>query len=133
VGEVSHRSWLALFVIDVADLDRAAAFWSAALRGEVVQQPFGVGIYLTVRVPTDAGEATLLMQKVPELKTAKSRVHLDIATDDVDAEIARLEGLGAHRQHAVDERGVHFVVLEDPDGNEFCVIPGRRDDDWPTW
>jgi len=41
VGEVSHRSWLALFVIDVADLDRGAAFWSAALRGTVVQQPYG--------------------------------------------------------------------------------------------
>lgn len=122
-----------MFVIDVADLERAAAFWSAALRGTVVQQPYGGGIYLTVLVPTDAGEATLLMQRVPESKTAKSRVHLDIATDDVDAEVARLEGLGAHRQRAVDERGLHFVVLQDPDGNEFCVVPGQRDDDWPSW
>jgi predicted enzyme related to lactoylglutathione lyase len=122
-----------LFVIDVADLERAAAFWSAALRGTVVQQPYGVGIYLTVLVPTAAGEATLLMQQVPEVKTAKSRVHLDIATDDVDAEVVRLEALGARRQRVVDERGLHFVVLEDPDGNEFCVIPGQRDDDWPSW
>ena len=122
-----------MFVIDVADLERAAAFWSAALRGTVVQQPYGVGIYLTVLVPTAAGEATLLMQRVPEVKTAKSRVHLDIATDDVDAEVVRLEALGARRQRVVDERGLHFVVLEDPDGNEFCVIPGQRDDDWPSW
>ena len=122
-----------MFVIDVADLERAAAFWSAALRGTVVQQPYGVGIYLTVLVPTAAGEATLLMQQVPEVKTAKSRVHLDIATDDVDAEVVRLEALGARRQRVVDERGLHFVVLEDPDGNEFCVIPGQRDDDWPSW
>ena len=122
-----------MFVLDVADLDRAAAFWSAALRGTVVQQSYGVGIYLSVLVPTDAGEATLLMQKVPEVKTAKSRVHLDIATDDVDAEVARLEALGARRQRAVDERGLHFAVLEDPDGNEFCVIPGQRHDDWPSW
>ena len=122
-----------MFVIDVADLERAAAFWSAALRGTVVQQPYGVGIYLTVLVPTAAGEATLLMQQVPEVKTAKSRVHLDIATDDVDAEVVRLEALGARRERVVDERGLHFVVLEDPDGNEFCVIPGQRDDDWPSW
>jgi hypothetical protein len=130
---VPHRSWLALVVIDVADLDRGAAFWAAALRGRVVQQPFGEGIYLSVAVPTGAGEFTLLMQQVPEAKTARTRVHLDIATDGLDAEVARLEQLGATRQRTVRERGVRFVVLEDPDHNEFCVIPGRRDDDWPSW
>ena len=130
---MAHRSWLAAVVIDVADLQRGAAFWSAALGGEVVQQSFGVGIYLTVLAPADAGETTLLMQKVGESKTAKSRVHLDIATDDLDAEVHRLEQLGAQLQHIVEERGFRFAVLTDPDDNEFCVVPGDRDDTWPTW
>jgi len=130
---MAHRSWLALVVIDVADLERGTGFWAAALRGRVVQQPYGQGIYLSVLVPTGAGEATLLVQKVPEAKTAKTRVHLDIGTDDVDAEVARLEVLGACQQRMVVERGLRFCVMEDPDGNEFCVVPGQRSDDWPTW
>lgn len=132
---MAHRSWLALVVIDVADLDRGATFWAGALRGRIVQQPYGRGIYLSVLVPTGAGEAeaTLLIQKVPESKTAKTRVHLDIATDDLDAEIAQLEALGTGQQRMVVERGLRFCVMDDPDDYEFCVVPGQRSDDWPSW
>lgn len=130
---MSHRSWLAFVVIDAAELEPAARFWSGALRGRVVRQPFGPGIYLTVMVPVDAGEIPLLIQRVPEGKTAKSRLHLDIASDDIDAEADRLRRLGARPVRTVEERDVRFHVLQDPDGNEFCVVPGARSDDWPRW
>jgi hypothetical protein len=64
----------------------------------------------------------VLLQRVPEAKVAKSRIHLDIETDDVGAEVARLEGLGARRTVPVDENG---WVLEDACCNEFCVLSPR--------
>jgi hypothetical protein len=55
---------------------------------------------------------------VPELKTAKTRIHLDIETDDVEKEVRRLEALGARRQQMTGT----FWVMEDTSGNEFCVV-----------
>jgi hypothetical protein len=67
------------------------------------------------------------LQKVPEGKTAKVRVHIDIETDDVEAEVRRLEALGAGRQETVEG----WWVMEDPCGNEFCVVP-IQSGDFPT-
>ena len=67
----------------------------------------------------------LSLQKVPEKKTAKTRVHLDISVKDPDAAAARAEALGATIVHPFDVGGVRrWVVLLDPDGNEFCVVLG---------
>jgi predicted enzyme related to lactoylglutathione lyase len=64
-----------------------------------------------------------LLQAVDEPKTAKNRMHLDIETPRVDAEVARLEALGARRLEADtrSEHGSRWVVMADPEGNEFCV------------
>ncbi|MFM9369267.1 VOC family protein [Streptomyces sp. Da 82-17] len=65
----------------------------------------------------------LLFNQVPEPKTGKNRMHLDlhVGADRRAAEVARLEGLGASVQRAVDEPGGSWVIMQDPEGNEFCV------------
>ena len=75
----------------------------------------------------------IFIQKVPEGKTAKNRVHLDLRIgggpdapldtrkERIDAEADRLETLGASRVGPIEERGSYFIVMQDPEGNEFCV------------
>ncbi len=63
------------------------------------------------------------LQKVPEKKTAKTRVHLDIRVKDVDIALARVEALGGRKLQAVEEEGSRWIVVADPDGNEFCLVP----------
>ncbi|MEU3980160.1 VOC family protein [Streptomyces sp. NPDC026672] len=79
--------------------------------------------------PYDADTGTglgrrLLFQRVPEAKTVKNRLHLDVhaADGDRDAEVDRLEGLGARVLQRVSEPGGTWVVMADPEGNEFCVL-----------
>ena len=80
-------------VNDCADPETLAAFWAAAL-GYVT---LGVAGSYVLLVAADRNQPKLLLQRVPEAKTVKNRMHLDIVTPDVDAEAARLEGLGARR------------------------------------
>jgi hypothetical protein len=72
----------------------------------------------------------MFFQRVPEPKSVKNRVHLDLAAPaagspdragQIDAFVRRLTALGAHRLRAVEEDGGYFVVMADPEGNEFCV------------
>ena len=117
-----HRSRVCYFVIDVADLDRGTAFWTAALGAAEETVPASSRpIYRRLRLP-DSG-IRILLQKTGDAKTGKERMHLDLETDDVDAEVARLEALGATRWDHQAERGWDFWVLRDPWGNEFCVLP----------
>ncbi|MFC6343180.1 VOC family protein, partial [Nocardioides hankookensis] len=66
-------------------------------------------------------QPTWLFVRVPEPKTAKNRLHLDVAAPDVEAEVTRLVGLGATRVADTDEYGYTWTVMADPEGNEFCV------------
>jgi Glyoxalase-like domain len=113
-----HRSCLGAVVIDcrTEDLQAAAAFWGAALGHEVrgTDDP----LYLDLAVPE--GQPAVVIQRVEH----ESRVHLDIETDDVDAEVARLEALGARRVAQVKT----WWVMEAPTGQRFCVIRPQRDD-----
>jgi predicted enzyme related to lactoylglutathione lyase len=63
---------------------------------------------------------------VPEAKTVKNRMHMDIETADIEAEAARLEGLGARRVDpgTLREHGSQWILMADPEGNEFCVCDG---------
>lgn len=106
-------------VVDCADPDGLAAFWSAAIGYTTLG---GAGSY--VLLVDEAGQQPkLLLQRVAEPKAGKNRVHFDIETPTVDAEVARLEGLGARRiePDAIEEHGNRWVVMADPEGNEFCV------------
>ena len=71
----------------------------------------------------------LLFLRVPERKEAKNRLHLDLRPEDRDAEVARLEGLGARRVDVGQGPDVTWVVMADPDGNEFCVLRALRPDE----
>ena len=116
-----HRSSLCHFVIDVPDLEHGVAFWSEALNAteEIVSEQ-SCHIYRRLRLPDS--EKRILLQKTGDDKVGKERMHLDLETDDVEAEIRRLEALGATHWDHQAERGFDCWVLRDPWGNEFCVL-----------
>jgi predicted enzyme related to lactoylglutathione lyase len=113
-----HKSRLAGFIIDCQtdDLESATRFWSAALG-------------LPVRAATETAYRTLetapqeLHIEVQQV-THESRVHLDIESDDIEAEVRRLESLGARRVGAVR----NWIVMEAPTGQRFCVVRPQRAD-----
>ncbi len=117
----THRSRVCQFVIDVSDLDQGVAFWTAALDG-VAEETSETSreIYRRIRLPDS--EIRILLQKTGDRKTSKERMHIDLETDNVEAEVERLEALGAVRWDHQQERGFDFWVLHDPWGNEFCVL-----------
>ena len=106
-------------VLDCADQNKLAEFWSAAIGYTTLG---GAGNYVLLVDPDDI-RPKLLLQRVDEPKSGKNRMHFDIETPAVDAEVARLESLGARRlvDDAIEEHGNRWVVLSDPEGNEFCV------------
>lgn len=105
--------------VDADDPAAIAGFWAALLGGETeVDDDDDV----VVRAP---GSAELLFQKVPEGKRVKNRIHLDLRPDDQDAEVARAEALGASRVDIGQSASDTWVVLADPEGNEFCILRSR--------
>ncbi|MFL5355224.1 VOC family protein [Archangium sp.] len=113
-----HRSRLAAFVIDCKtdDIETATTFWSKALGRSVVPHTPEDENYRELSAGTS--EPMLLLQKVEHA----SRIHLDIETDDIEAEVKRLEGLGAKRVEFVKR----WWVMEAPTGQRFCVVRPQR-------
>jgi catechol 2,3-dioxygenase-like lactoylglutathione lyase family enzyme len=113
-----HKSKLAGFIIDckTPDLMQAAEFWSAALGMELVRLPAEEGEKY-VRLLDPASELHIEVQKVQH----DSRVHLDIETDDIPAEVARLLACGA----TVVEQLPRWCVMEAPTGQRFCIVKNR--------
>ncbi|HEX2568450.1 MAG TPA: VOC family protein [Polyangia bacterium] len=113
-----HRSRFCALVIDckVDDIDAAAAFWSRAFGKPVVPPTPESGHYRELSVGPD--EPMILLQKVDH----DSRVHLDIESDDLEAEVKRLEALGAKRVGFVKR----WWVMEAPTGHRFCVVRPQR-------
>ncbi|HLH21135.1 MAG TPA: VOC family protein [Chloroflexota bacterium] len=107
---------LANVTFDAADPPKLAAFWAAAT-GRRIERSEPYFAVLT----SDADPIRMLFLKVPEGKTVKNRMHVDFTAADREAEVARLVGLGATRGPSHDEYGVNWTVLQDPEGNEFCV------------
>jgi predicted enzyme related to lactoylglutathione lyase len=108
--------------IDCVDVPRVAAFWSQLLGGEL-SEPLPGWRRLG---PFDGPRPLLNFQPVPEPKQGKSRIHLDVLTDDLPATLARIEALGGHEsgeRHEYQEGTV--VILTDPEGTEFCVVAYR--------
>lgn len=115
-----HKSRLAGFIIDCRsdDLDAAAAFWSAALNLPVRPAAAHEPLYRVLETAPD--QPHLEVQQVQH----ESRVHLDIESDDIEAEVRRLEKLGARRIATVKS----WCVLEAPTGQRFCVVRPQRPD-----
>lgn len=114
-----HKSKLAGFMIDceTGDLDGAAVFWSSALGMPIDDVDAGPGY---VQLNSGSFNLAIEVQKVAH----PSRVHLDIETDDIPAEVARLEKLGAKQVGPVKR----WVVMEAPTGQRFCVVRAKSPD-----
>ncbi len=112
---MTHRSRLAGFIIDCQtdDVDHAAAFWSGAL-GYAAAESYAEGDAAYVEFSGTPADLQVEVQKVQH----PSRVHLDIETDDLDAEAARLEKLGAKKIAFVKR----WWVMEAPTGHRFCIV-----------
>jgi len=116
-----HRSRINGILIDcnVEDIDAAARFWAEALDRPIdPDHPGTRGDYVMLETPPN--EISVQIQRVDH----ESRVHIDIETDDIPAEVARLEKLGA----TVDQRLERWVVMRAPSGQRFCVVRVQRDD-----
>ena len=114
-----HRSRLCAMLIDcnTSDVDEAANYWSQALgRAVDLNHPGSRGNYRMLQTPPD--EPIVQIQRVDH----ESRVHIDIETDDIPAEVARLEKLGA----MVLDRLERWVVMQAPTGQRFCVVRVQR-------
>lgn len=116
-------------VIDCHDPVRLGEFWSQLLGYEVTETSLeGEYIYVELKGPDGSGPTLLLLQ-TPDDKVVKNRVHLDVnATDrDQDAELERLLAAGARHADVGQTGEESWVVLQDPEGNEFCLLRSRLD------
>jgi hypothetical protein len=113
-------------VIDAGDRERLARFWSQALGWRITyQSPNEWAIE-----PPEGSSAVdlapdILFVKVPERKTVKNRLHLDLRPRDQQAQVDRPIELGATRVNIGQPNDVSWVVMADPEGNEFCVLAPR--------
>ena len=103
-------------IIDCADTESLSSFWCGLL-GVEIRSKKGPYIFLE---PASTG-AAIGLQKVDEPKTGKNRVHVDLIVEDVAEMARRVEQLGGTRVPSYEKGG--FLVMADPEGNEFCVLP----------
>jgi hypothetical protein len=107
-------------VIDCQDPAGLAEFWAASLG----YRNIGAEGQNALLLPDDPSWPPVLLQQVPEPKIGKTRVHLDLRVDDVEAKAAEHEALGARRIDVGQPADATFIPMADPEGNEFCVCPG---------
>lgn len=103
---------------DCADPRRLSDFW-AAVTGYTPTETRDD--FVRLRAPDSRGVRHLLFFCVPEPKTVKNRMHVDLATRDRETEITRLKALGATEVDRREGNGTSWVVMLDPEGNEFCI------------
>jgi predicted enzyme related to lactoylglutathione lyase len=109
-------------VLDCEDAEALAAFWAPALGYTSVGS---AGSYVML-LPTEGDGPQLLLQRVPEPKSTKNRMHFDIHVTEIEPEAERLIALGARRvdDTCTEEHGTRWFLMADPEGNEFCVCDG---------
>jgi predicted enzyme related to lactoylglutathione lyase len=110
---------MATVTIDTANPRQLAEFWLKALDLQVAFD--AEGEFMLLRSSSKPTQTAIGLQKVPEPKAGKNRVHIDFSTDDRAAEVARLVALGAEEGATHEMPGLTWTVLTDPDGNEFCI------------
>ena len=104
---------------DVADAAAQATFWAQTTGGDVED-----GATQDEAVVTGPVFPRLVFHRVPEAKTAKNRMHMDVMTSDYEAELGRLLSLGASKLNEMSAGSARWTTLADPEGNEFDVIAG---------
>ena len=109
--------------VDSAEPRAIAPFWAQVLGWRTTYDtPDEVVLEPPEGSPEDGVAPDILFLRVPEPKTVKNRLHIDLRPDDQAAEVARIEALGGRRVSVGQGDDVSWVVLADPDGNEFCVL-----------
>ena len=113
-------SRIAVLAVDAVDVDLVADFWCSVLGWRVVDRDDD-GVSLA---PDDGGWPSIDVLRVPEPKTVKNRLHLDLRADGstTQQEVDRLLAAGARRVDVGQGPDVSWVVLADPEGNEFCLL-----------
>jgi predicted enzyme related to lactoylglutathione lyase len=111
-------AFIKYITFDCSDPRRQAAFWAQVTGYETVTEG---DEFAALAAPDSRGVRGILFWKVPEPRTAKSRMHIDLATKDPATEIERLVGLGATKVEAREGNGASWTVMLDPEGNEFCL------------
>lgn len=106
--------------VDCADAAALARFWAAALGRTVKGEPSAD--LAVIDAPDPAGGPRLTFHRVPEPKSVKNRLHLDLGTADLAGETQRLLGLGASRIRDLDKGEMRWTTLADPEGNEFDLV-----------
>lgn len=116
------RTSIAAITFDCRNAAVLAAFWAEAL-GRPVNTDGQAGEFFASigRTNQTPGSVAMMFIQVPEDKTVKNRMHLDLQAEDCESTVARLVELGATHVHDKDEWGVTWTTLLDPEGNEFCV------------
>ncbi len=121
---------LQCWCIDASDPRRLADFWQPALGW---RRTFDDDDEVVLEPPVGSPEAgvapDVLFLRVPEAKSGKNRIHLDLRPDNQAVEVARLEALGATRVNIGQRGDESWVVLADPEGNEFCVLRALAGED----
>lgn len=115
--------------IDAHDLKKVASFWAAALDWKITfEDEDEISLELLDEGPEVGRIPDILFIKVPDDKVVKNRLHLDLRPQDQSIEVARLESLGAKKIEIgqSDYDGTTWVVMADPEGNEFCVLRERK-------
>ena len=115
-------------IIDCEDVEKMSAFWSAALDLEHIWTGPRGGHLLAAK---DGSTCRLAMFPVSEAKAGKNRVHFDLRPEDQDDEVHRLEQLGVTRID-IGQGDVSWVVMADPEGNEFCIPRAVSDEQRAT-
>lgn len=115
---------MAQLTLDVRDLDAQARFWSSAL-GYRIDRAADGNVFLRSSANTGS-QFSVWLQPVAETKRGKNRLHFDFDAVDPETEITRLLELGARRCDVGQSGKESFVVLADPEGNEFCVYKESR-------
>jgi predicted enzyme related to lactoylglutathione lyase len=121
---------LQCITVDAHNPKALAEFWAEALGWQVGEGVNEIEVWIERELndPNKTGFPDILFLKVPDSKVVKNRLHLDLRPDDQVAEVARLESLGAKKidigQSA--EPTCTWVVMADPEGNEFCVLSARK-------
>jgi len=109
--------------VDAADPQMLSRFWAEALGWRVTcEEPDEVVIEPAAGSPEDGVAPDIVFLRVPEGKSLKNRLHIDLRPDDRTREVERLEQLGARRVDIGQAADVTWVVMGDPEGNEFCVL-----------
>ena len=105
--------------LDACDVQALSEFWRDAAGYEIEQNEYP---YWSMLVSKDSSTPRIIIVQVPESKSDKNRLHIEFDVEDLELEVDRLVALGAHRVAKHEFGNTHWIVMQDPEGNEFCLL-----------